>query len=120
MSSKYGRLYYQRLISLLISQHELGRAYLEDGHITKALQLLEHVVNIRKTALAENEPNLLGSEFVLVRTYYADGQKQEALTLLKYVVKIACSIYEKDHPNLVFSEELLAEWPQEIGSGSNV
>jgi hypothetical protein len=63
---------------------------------------------------------LLGSEFVLVRTYYADGQKQEALTLLKYVVKIACSIYEKDHPNLVFSEELLAEWPQEIGSGSNV
>ena len=63
-------------------------AYKADGRIVKAIKLLEHVVKIRETTLAETHPDRLASQHELARAYQADGRIVEAIKLLEHVVKI--------------------------------
>ncbi|TLS22645.1 uncharacterized protein PpBr36_05749 [Pyricularia pennisetigena] len=56
-----------------------GRCLMADGKIKKAFKLLEHVVRIRETTLAEDHPDRLASQHSLARAYEANGQRKESL-----------------------------------------
>ena len=53
----------------LKSQHTLASFYKADGQIQRSIQLLEHVVRIRKIALTKYHPNRVISEHALADVY---------------------------------------------------
>ncbi len=90
----------------LASQHELARAYLENGQIKKAIDLLEHVVDV-KEKLAKDHPDRLASQHELASAYLADGQIKKAVDLLEHVVDVKEKL-AKDHPDRLHSQHELA------------
>ena len=50
------------------------------------MALLEHVVKVEETTLAEKHPDRLASQHALARAYQANGQVKEAVALLEHVV----------------------------------
>ena len=63
-----------------------GRCLQVEGRVEEAVDLLEHVVQVRETTLAENHPDRLASQHVLVGAYEANSQVKEAIDLLEHVV----------------------------------
>ncbi|PQE15930.1 Tetratricopeptide-like helical domain protein [Rutstroemia sp. NJR-2017a BVV2] len=69
--------------------------------------LLQKMVKIRETTLAENHPNLLDSQHELALAYEKNGQIKEAIALLEHVVKIKENLAE-DHRERLVSQHGLA------------
>jgi tetratricopeptide (TPR) repeat protein len=92
----------------LISQHELAMAYLANGQVPEAVQLLEHVVAIEARMLARDDPNRLASQHELARAYQANGQVQEAVRLLEHVVAIRVPVLAEEDPARLISQHSLA------------
>jgi tetratricopeptide (TPR) repeat protein len=92
----------------LTSQHELARAYYEDGQVQKAVELLEHVVKVRDLALAEGHHDRLASQHELARAYHEDGQVQKTVELLEHVVKVRDLALAEGHPSRLASQHELA------------
>ena len=90
----------------LNSEHDLACAYLANGQINEAVELLEHVVKVREK-LAEDHPERLASQHELGSTYLANGQIEEAVELLEHIVKVQEKLTE-DHPNRLASQHELA------------
>jgi thioredoxin-like negative regulator of GroEL len=82
--------------------------------VTEAVELLEQVVRIEETTLAEDHPCRLASQHALARAYQGNGQVTEAVELLEQVVKIKRSKLYKGHPSRVVSEQLLSDCLREI------
>jgi hypothetical protein len=78
------------------------------GKNKKAITLLEQVVQIQATTLAEDHPDQLASQHELARAYEANGQVKEALTLLEQVVQIQATTLAEDHPSRLASQHALA------------
>jgi len=57
------------------------------GKHKKAVALLEQVLAIQATALAETHPHRLASQHALAVVYEANGQATEAVKLLEQVVE---------------------------------
>jgi tetratricopeptide (TPR) repeat protein len=91
----------------LTSQHELARAYHEDGQVQKAVELLEPVVKVRDLVLAEGHHNRLASQHELAGAYLQDGQVQKAVELLEHVVRVREALAE-GHPDRLVSQHELA------------
>jgi len=53
----------------LTSQHELAGAYLTDGQVQKAVELLAHVVAVKAMVLREDHPSRLASQDELADWY---------------------------------------------------
>ncbi|WKT54405.1 hypothetical protein QSH57_004989 [Fusarium oxysporum f. sp. vasinfectum] len=85
-----------------------GRCLLVDGRVTEAVKLLEHVVAVQKTGLAENHPSRLASQHVLGMAYRANGQVKEAVELLQHVVEVQEVALAEIHPDRLASEHELA------------
>ncbi|KAF2968835.1 hypothetical protein GQX73_g4720 [Xylaria multiplex] len=90
----------------LASQHVLAIAYQSNGQVPEAVELLEHVVSIRKT-LAEDHPSRLASQYALAAAYQANGQVPEAVELLEHVISIRKTLAE-NHPSRLTSQHALA------------
>jgi lipopolysaccharide biosynthesis regulator YciM len=90
----------------LSSQHTLASAYISDGHVEKAIRLLEHVVTERKV-LEENHPRRLASQHDLARAYLANGQAKNAVQLFEHVVTVN-EVLEEKHPRRLDSQHELA------------
>jgi tetratricopeptide (TPR) repeat protein len=88
------------------AQYLLGVAYRANGHISKAVGTLEHVVKVREK-LAEDHPDRLVSQHELARAYQADGQISKAVETLEHVVKVGEKLAE-DHPRRLASQHTLA------------
>ena len=63
----------------------LAKAYRADGHVEKAVELLEHVVAVNIRVHAANR---LASERNLAIAYQVDSQVKKALKLLEHVVAV--------------------------------
>ncbi|EXA29857.1 hypothetical protein FOVG_18692 [Fusarium oxysporum f. sp. pisi HDV247] len=85
-----------------------GRCLLVDGRVTEAEKLLEHVVTIRETTLAENHPDRLASQHVLSMAYQANGQIKEAVKLIEHVVAVRNTTLAENHPDRLTSQHVLA------------
>ena len=92
----------------LASQHELAIAYRDNGNVDQAIELLEHVVKIKKTRLAEDHPDRLASESWLALIYRDNKQVDQAIELLEHVVKIDEKL-AADHPDRLTSQHQLAK-----------
>ncbi|KAM0260847.1 hypothetical protein ACHAPA_010062 [Fusarium lateritium] len=86
----------------------VGRCLLVDGRVTEAVELLEHVVAVEKTTLAENHSSQLASQCALAVAYKANGQIAEALKLLEHVVHIGEMTLVEDHPDRLAAQHALA------------
>jgi tetratricopeptide (TPR) repeat protein len=92
----------------LVSQHMLARAYIANGRIKEAIELLEHVVAVEAVVLPESHPNRLASQRELARAYAANGRIKEAIELLEHVVAVQKIVLSEDHP----SRKRSIEWLQ--------
>lgn len=91
----------------LASQHELARAYLEDGRMAEAINSFEYVVRM-KSKLRANHRERLISQHELARAYWLDQRLAEADDLMSYVVDVRQRTLREDHPERIGSEEGLA------------
>jgi hypothetical protein len=78
------------------------------GHMKQAVKLLEQIVKIRETSMAEDHPRRLSSQHVLAGAYLSNGQVQQAVKLLEQVVKIRETTLAEDHPARLASQHELA------------
>ncbi|KFX98191.1 hypothetical protein V490_02429 [Pseudogymnoascus sp. VKM F-3557] len=85
-----------------------ARSLADIGHHGKAVELLEHVVKIKATALAEDHPNQLASQHELAVAYRSNGQVNKAVELLEHVVKIKATTLAKDHLDQLAPQHALA------------
>ncbi|KAK2666255.1 Tetratricopeptide repeat [Fusarium oxysporum f. sp. vasinfectum] len=86
----------------------VGRCLLVDGRVTEAVKLLEHVVAVQETTLAESHPDRLASQHALARAYRANGQIKEAVKLLEHVVAVKETTLAESHPSRLSSQHELA------------
>lgn len=98
----------------LASQQLLALAYQANGQVKEAVALLEQVVEIRGTTLAETHPDRLASQYTLALTYQANGQVKEAVALLEQVVEIHKTTLAETHPNRIVSENALSSCLQQL------
>jgi DNA-binding SARP family transcriptional activator len=75
----------------------------------EAVALLEHVVKVKQTTLAETHPYRLASQHALASAYQASGQMKEAVALLEHVVKVRETTLAATHPSRQVSERVLAQ-----------
>jgi hypothetical protein len=52
------------------------------------VELLEHVVAVQESTVAEEHPSWLASQHELARAYRANGQIKQAVELLEHVVAV--------------------------------
>ncbi|KAF6524724.1 hypothetical protein HZS61_013223 [Fusarium oxysporum f. sp. conglutinans] len=85
-----------------------GRCLRVDGRVTEGVKLLEHVVAVKETTLAENHPDRLASQHTLAMAYEANGQIKKAVELLEHVDAIKQTILTENHPDRLVSQHELA------------
>ncbi|KAH6673515.1 hypothetical protein B0J14DRAFT_50159 [Halenospora varia] len=85
-----------------------ARSLLNLGKNKKAMELLEQVVKIHKTTLAEDHLDRLASQHELASAYHANGQVKEAVDILEQVVKIQETTLAENHPDRLASQHELA------------
>jgi tetratricopeptide (TPR) repeat protein len=88
---------------------ELAAMNLQDKcHTRQAIMLLEHVVKVRETTLADTHPYQLASQHELARAYLDNSQVKEALALLEHVIKIKETTLGETDPDRLASQNILA------------
>ncbi|RGP81157.1 kinesin light [Fusarium longipes] len=101
----------------LASQRELARAYNRNGQTKAAINLIQHVVTVRKM-LPEDNANRLASQHVLASAYIEDRQIEEAMTLLRHVVAVEDRTLAQGDPNRQLSLDLLQKCYDSLEEGS--
>ncbi|KAH8702782.1 hypothetical protein GQ44DRAFT_778457 [Phaeosphaeriaceae sp. PMI808] len=85
------------------------------GHAREAVALLEHVVKVQETTLAETHPDQLASQHALAIAYDANRQTKEAVALLEHVVEVEETTLVETHPSRLASQHALASTYQANG-----
>ncbi|KAK5457309.1 hypothetical protein LTS15_005090 [Exophiala xenobiotica] len=94
--------------------------YSEAGSRVEALQLTEEVVALRKSKLEPDHPHTLRSMHNLAIWYSEAGSRVEALHLTEKVVALRKSKLGADHPDTLRSEGFLATLRQERAESTPV
>ncbi|KAF2993765.1 hypothetical protein E8E13_001931 [Curvularia kusanoi] len=92
----------------LLSQHVLAMAYQADGQVQKAVELLQHVLEVQEKTLSPEHPDRLASQHELAGAYQANGQVQKAVELLQHVVGVKEKTLSPEHPSRLASQHELA------------
>ncbi|KAM0209847.1 hypothetical protein ACHAQD_011024 [Fusarium lateritium] len=86
----------------------VGRCLHVDGRVGQAVELLERVVAVEETTLAENHLSRLASQHALAGAHKANGQIAEAVKLLEHVVAVQETTLAENHPSRLASQHALA------------
>lgn len=87
----------------------VGRCLMGEGRYREAVEVLEQVVAVCDTTLAETDDRRLASQHDLGRAYQFNGQMREAIDLLERVVAIHKETLPEAHPEqLLISQHNLA------------
>ena len=76
--------------------------------------MLEQVIAIHKTVLAEDHPSRLASQHQLAMVYWVDGRLTDAVQLLEHVTSIERKVLAEGHPSRLVSEHALSRLCQEM------
>ncbi|KAI1345679.1 hypothetical protein F5Y01DRAFT_47282 [Xylaria sp. FL0043] len=82
------------------SQHMLAIAYMKNGNFPKAIELLEHVVEIEKR-LDMADLKRVESQHELAAAYLMNKQTEVAIQLLKHIVETEAVLPETDSSRLI-------------------
>jgi tetratricopeptide (TPR) repeat protein len=96
-------------IDRLMCQHKLARAYLGNGQIKKAVELLEHVVAVQEKTLDADHSRHLTCQHTLAKAYQQNGQIKQAIELFEHVVAVQEKTLDAEHPYQLISQEALAK-----------
>ncbi|KAJ4104022.1 hypothetical protein NW769_009714 [Fusarium oxysporum] len=88
--------------------YRVGGCLVADGRIRQAVHILESVVEIQRTTLAENDRRRLESQHALATAYSSNKQTKEAIELLEHVVAVEADILAENHPDRLASQHALA------------
>lgn len=70
----------------------------------EAIELFQHVVQIREGILAKDHPSRLASQYDLAGAFMMCGQTVRALQLLEHVVERQEHVLAEDHPDRIASQ----------------
>ncbi|KAL2886088.1 Nephrocystin-3 [Ceratocystis lukuohia] len=87
-------------------EFKVGLCLCTDGNFRSAVELFEHVVNVRE-ALAADDPSRLVSQHELARAYLNDGQIKKAISMFEHVVDVNEAL-ATDHPHRLAYQHGLA------------
>ncbi|RKP04451.1 P-loop containing nucleoside triphosphate hydrolase protein, partial [Thamnocephalis sphaerospora] len=89
-------------------EHRLAVTYVNDRQIQKAIPLLEHVVTVQKTTLADEELPRLVSQQTLASAYLDDRQIEKAISILQHVTAVQKRTLAEENPYRLRSHHTLA------------
>jgi tetratricopeptide (TPR) repeat protein len=92
----------------IVAQQALAHAHHLNRQIKKAIKILEHVVAIRETSLANDHLNRLSSQHALAHAYLDNGQSKDAIKLFEHVVAVQETLLTEDDPDRLISQHELA------------
>lgn len=92
----------------LVSQHELGTAYLQNCQVRQAIDVLERVVQAKQAILAHSHPDLMTSVHELARAYVEDDRVLDAIGRFEHVVSVSENLLPPTHQDLLISRHELA------------
>ena len=88
----------------LRAQQHLAGIHLDNGDVKQAIDLLEYVVKIKKSRLAEDDLDLLGSICEQARSYRSAGEFKKGIKLLEHVHQIEQKFHAEDYPQILVSQ----------------
>ncbi|KAI1482378.1 TPR-like protein [Daldinia eschscholtzii] len=80
----------------------------DTGDTESSVQLLEQIVQIKRSTLDETHPDRLNLEHNLARAYLKNGQLQEAINRFEYIIQIERSTLDETDPSRLTSQHNLA------------
>ena len=110
--------YPSKLMELLPLYDLQARNLRNLGAVQASVALLQKVVKIRETTLAQDHPDQLTSQHALACAYRANGQITEAVQLLEQVVKIQETTLAQDHPDRLALQHALVSAHRATGATS--
>ncbi|KAJ4857261.1 tetratricopeptide repeat domain-containing protein [Trichoderma breve] len=91
----------RKAVQILEELHELGRAYLADSQVKAAITTLDKVVKDKERLFHKEHPERLASLHELASAYLSDGQIDEAARVFENATKTAEETLREDHPTRI-------------------
>jgi tetratricopeptide (TPR) repeat protein len=114
LASQTQELPYSRY-SATTAKFLLGNAYLANGQLPEAIDILEHLADLQGEL---SEANRLSAHHALALAYRGNGQNIKAIEILERVVKVREEKLREDHPDRLASQHELALAYR--GNGQNI
>jgi tetratricopeptide (TPR) repeat protein len=92
----------------LTSQRYLAMAYRQNGQLKESIEILDCVISIPLSVLAEADPDRLSSQYQLAISYQASGQTEKSIKLLEDIVGIQAILIPPNDDGRLASQHMLA------------
>jgi tetratricopeptide (TPR) repeat protein len=86
-----------------------------NGRLKDGISLMEHIVQIEKTTLADTDPRRLISQYNLAWCYEKNGQTVEAINVLEKILQIQKRVLPETHEDVLYSQHSLGCHYNKIG-----
>ena len=100
---------------ILASRNSLADAYLLEGHIEKAVKLVQQNLKYSRKLLGDTHPATLASLNTLANASRDSGNIEDAASLFEKILADRIRILGPDHPDILTSRNNLAGTLQELG-----
>ncbi len=96
--------------------HSLGKLYRQQGRCSEAEPFCVKALELDKTLLGENHPNVAESLNNLAQLYCSQGRYAEAEPLYEEALEILQQVFEINHPKMVTVRENLENLRTEMNA----
>jgi tetratricopeptide (TPR) repeat protein len=99
--------------------YSISRAYLFNGMVQKAIDLLEPLVSFEQESLDSDDYYSLVHQTMLGKAYLMDGRHNNAVVILECVMNVQSMRFAEDNFDLLETQQWLASAYREIGQTYN-